>query len=64
MKEKFIIKRITDKYFNIMEKHNNSKWAVDELEYLIYEVHKGEYDKLSDLEKSDVNRIINVLRNK
>lgn len=64
MKEKFIIKRITDSYFNIMERHNNSQWAVDELEYLIYDVHKDEYNKLNESEKSDVHKIMNILRNK
>ena len=32
---RMIEKEVTDKYYNILEKHNNKVWATNELEWLI-----------------------------
>lgn len=63
MKEKFIFKKLTDCYFKILEKHDNPKWSIDELSYLVYDVHKEEYLQLNDDEKWQVNHLMEVLRN-
>lgn len=53
-------KRITDAFLKIVEKHGNGKWAKDELNYLVFEVHKGEFEKLSEEDKDAVRRVMNA----
>lgn len=60
--KKSIFKLITDAYWKIMDKHNNHQWALDELEWLVYEVNKDNYNNLTHCEKADVDKIMNVLK--
>lgn len=53
-------KRITNAFLKIVEKHGNGKWAKDELNYLIFEVHRGEFEKLSDLDKEAVRHTMDA----
>ena len=54
-------KILSDKYLEIMERHNNSKWAYDELHYLVYDAYIGEYNNLSESDKKDVNHFMDSL---
>lgn len=38
---KFIEKELMNKFDEIMEKHNNPRWAVNELEHLVYEKYRN-----------------------
>lgn len=62
--ERFIIKQITDAYYRILDKHDNHKWALDELNWLIYDVNRDRYNNLEWFEKEDVELVMNILRNK
>lgn len=62
MKEKFIYKQITDAFYHILEKHGNPKWTVEELDYLIYAVHKEELWNLSEQEQWEVNHCMEILK--
>ena len=46
--------KLTDKFIEIFAKHQNALWAREELEYLVFIVHKDEYEQLSIEEKRDV----------
>ena len=46
--------KLTDKFIEIFAKHQNALWAREELEYLVFVVHKDEYEQLSIEEKRDV----------
>ena len=46
-----IEKALLNKFMEIVQKHGNGKWALDELQWLIYEKHKEEFNKLSDEDK-------------
>ena len=46
--------KLTNKFIEIFAKHQNALWAREELEYLVFVVHKDEYDKLSIEDKRDV----------
>ena len=39
------------KFLQIVEKHGNGKWALDELQWLIYDKYRTLYDDLSDEDK-------------
>lgn len=62
MKDKLIIKRVTDGFYHILEKHNNPQWAIDELEWLIFQAHRGEYEQLNFDEKHELHHCMNVLK--
>lgn len=62
MVDKLIIKKVTDGFYDILLKHNNPQWAIEELEYLIYEVHRGEYEQLSYDEQRELFHCMNVLK--
>ena len=56
---RMIEKEVTDKYYDILEKHNNRVWAINELEWLININHfnftcKDEFNR--------ANKIISILR--
>ena len=46
--------KLTDKFIEIFARHQNALWAREELEYLVFVVHKDEYEQLSIEEKRDV----------
>lgn len=46
--------KLTNKFIEIFAKHQNALWAREELEYLVFVVHRDEYEQLSLEEKSDV----------
>lgn len=39
------------KFMELVQKHGNGKWALDELQWLVYEKHREEYNKLSEEDK-------------
>ena len=45
---------LTNKFVEIIAKHHNALWAREELEYLVFVKHRGEYELLSLEEKRDV----------
>jgi hypothetical protein len=45
-----------------VEKHGNCKWALDELEWLIYDKYKAFYDDLPEEDKFIIGRYISSLR--
>lgn len=46
--------KLTDKFVEIVAKHHNPLWAREELEYLVFVVHRDEYEQLSVNDKRDV----------
>lgn len=57
---RMIEKEVIDKYYDILEKHNNRVWATDELEWLI------NINYFNFICEDDFNRackIITILRN-
>ena len=46
--------KLTNKFIEIFAKHQNALWAREELEYLVFVVHRDEYEQLSPEEKRDV----------
>lgn len=46
--------KLTNKFIEIIARHQNAIWAREELEYLVFVVHKDEYEQLSIEEKRDV----------
>ena len=46
--------KLTDKFIEIFAKHQNALRAREELEYLVFVVHRDEYEQLSPEEKRDV----------
>lgn len=58
-----MIKQVIDvKFLAIMKRHHNAVWAIQELEWLIYDKHRYLYDKLSEEYKQDVNDYITALK--
>ena len=53
---RMIEKEVTDKYYDILEKHNNKVWATDELEWLININHFNFTDD------DHFNRAYNIIR--
>lgn len=60
--EKFIYKQITDAFYRILEKHNNPRWATEELDYLIYSVNKHKVWELTEDEQYQVSHIMGILK--
>lgn len=50
------------KFIQIVAKHGNGKWAIDELEWLIYDKYKAFYDDLPEEDKFIIGRYISSLR--
>ena len=46
--------KLTNKFIEIFAKHQNALWAREELVYLVFVVHRDEYEQLSPEEKRDV----------
>ena len=59
---KFIEKELMNKFDEIMEKHNNPRWAVNELEHLVYEKYRNLYEQLDNNDKEVVNHCFRVMR--
>ena len=45
---------LTNKFVEIISKHHNALWGREELEYLVFVAHRGEYELLSPDDKRDV----------
>ena len=57
---RMIEKEVTDKYYSILEKHNNKVWATDELEWLINTNH---FNFSCEDDFNRARKIITILRN-
>ena len=58
-----MIKQVIDnKFLAIMKRHQNAVWAIQEIEWLIYDRHRYLYDKLSAEYKQDVDDYIAALK--
>lgn len=42
-----IVQSLQDKFLEIIAKHNNPKWAREELEWLVYDKYRKQYDELN-----------------
>ena len=56
---RMIEKEITDKYYEILDKHNNRVWATDELEWLI-NINHFNFTTKDDFTRA--RKIITILR--
>ena len=56
---RLIEKEVTDKFYDIIAKHNNRAWAIDELEWLINTNH---FNFVNDDEFDRAHNIIRILR--
>ena len=56
---RMIEKEVTDKFYEILDKHNNRIWAIDELEWLI-NINHFNYVKEEETERA--RKIITILR--
>ena len=56
---RLIEKEVTDKFYDIIEKHNNRVWAIDELEWLININH---FNFIDDDHFDRAYNIIRILR--
>lgn len=50
-----IFKSLGNTFANILIKHWNSKWAFDELCYIVYYKYRYMYDSLSEFHRSSVD---------
>ena len=46
--------KLTNKFVEIIAKHQNALWAREELEYLVFVAYRDDYEQLSLEEKRDV----------
>jgi len=49
-----IYRKITSKFIEIMARHMNPVWALEELDYLIYDKYASEFYNLSEEEQWEV----------
>lgn len=49
-------------FVNIMKKHMNPVWALDELEYLVWTVHEAEFYQLSEFDQAEVKGYLLALK--
>lgn len=57
-----IIGKLANGFVNIMKKHMNPVWAIDELEYLVLDVHKGDLYNLSEEDQDLVKGYLLALK--
>lgn len=57
---RLIEKEMTDRFYDILEKHGNRTWAIDELEWLI---DINCFNFINDEEFTGAYKIIRILRN-
>ena len=50
------------KFIDIVRKHNNCKWAYEELHWLVYSHCRAEYDNLTEEDKRAVDDYMSALR--
>lgn len=53
--------KIRSRYLEIVQKHGNGLWALEELTWEIYEKHVDEYNALNEEEKYILNMYMKVL---
>lgn len=53
--------KIRSRYLEIVQKHGNGLWALEELNWEIYEKHADKYNALSEDEKYILNMYMKVL---
>lgn len=53
--------KIRTRYLEIIQKHGNGLWALEELTWEIYDKHVDEYNALSEDEKYILNMYMKVL---
>ena len=54
--------KIRNKYLELVQKHGNGLWALEELEHEIFVKHKDEYESLNKQDKYILNMYIRVLK--
>lgn len=52
---------LKEHFIRIVSKHNNPTWARQELEWLVYNKYKDEYDKLNDKQQFEVDLFFSAL---
>lgn len=53
--------KLRNRYLEIVEKHGNGLWALEELIWEVYDKHKDEYEALSGDDKYVLNMYMRVL---
>ena len=51
-----------ESFCRLLHKHDKPKWAVDELDYLIFQAHKDEFWGLSEDKQWEVRTYMKTLR--
>ena len=54
--------KLRDRYLQIVQKHGNGLWALEELVWEVYDKHVDEYEALNEEEKYILNMYMRVLR--
>lgn len=54
--------KLRDRYLEIVEKHGNGLWALEELVWEVYDKHIDEYEALNEDDKYVLNMYMKVLR--
>ena len=57
-----IIGKLANGFINIMKKHMNPVWALDELEYLVLVVHREDFNNLSEEDQNFVKGYLLALK--
>ena len=62
MEHKKIEETLYNKFLEILSKHNNPQWALDELDYLVFVKYYYEFISFSDEEQWVIRNYMNSLR--
>ena len=54
--------KLRDRYLQIVQKHGNGLWALEELVWEVYDKHIDEYEALNEEDKFVLNMYMKVLR--
>ena len=54
--------KLRDRYLEIVQKHGNGLWALEELVWEVYDEHIDDYEKLNEEDKYILNMYMRVLR--
>ena len=57
-----IIGKLANGFINIMKKHMNPVWALNELEYLVLDVHRADFNNLSEEDQDLVKGYLLALK--
>ena len=49
-----IVKGLNKKFAEIIQKHLNPIWTIDEMKWLVFDKYRYEFDQLSEQEQQDV----------